>query len=323
MAALQTMHSECVRAVFFLHFVGGGWLLQAPEHAWVTSSNLHSVLHWSPVTPEGGADISYLVQYTIADEVGDEMVEWRNVSSCSSVRTTECNISFEARPYIHVTFRVRAQMENQTSPWSQTKPFNARLETELNPPNFTLSAENPNSLVVVMEPDTRLRKAFGVLLKYRVQIKKENGMLTHLSNESSSAIFQSLQGGVKYCVQVQYVLEHRLGKISEKQCAVVKEAESDKIIRIVWMSSLLVIVFGALVVGIIFLVYRNYNKLKGALRPAMQWPEYLEELLFRDTFTQVAQLPSSNVTCEETSHISLILTDAESVQSVGASSAQS
>ncbi|NP_001348155.2 interferon gamma receptor 2 precursor [Scleropages formosus] len=308
------MMSKCIFEVllFLQLFVGGGSLIQSPQHVRIESYNLRSVLRWSPVESDGNTPVQYLVQYTVSG-----MGEWRDVSSCAPTLVTQCNISYEARPYIKVTFRVQAQAGNQTSSWSPSKPFNAHLQTHLGPPSIRLSTENPNTLTVVVEPDASLKKEYGDQLSYRVFIGQENENLTNHSDHSSTVIVRPLKGGVKYCVQVHYVIEQRLGDSTGKTCTIVKQSEEERIIRAVLLSSLLVALFGGLILGFIFIVYKNYDKIKYVLRPTLQFQDYIEEFLFGERFTQLSQLNSNNPNTEETcDRISLIFTDTNIVENV-------
>ncbi|KAG7463673.1 hypothetical protein MATL_G00179080 [Megalops atlanticus] len=289
--------------IFFISqgILRGVWtLLPAPENVTVVSENLHSELRWSPVQ---GNHIKYTVQYRIQRlGWGSNSNEWLDIQTCAPTVVERCDFTSDIRASFNVTLRVRAQDGNQTSPWSQSKLFQAISQTRLGPPNVTLITKHKLHVYI---SDPFQRTDFADNLRYRVSYWPENQNLTHSVDSLSPVVIDNIEVGVKYCVEVHYLQNHRLRNNSvpsARQCVVIPESEEARVIRILWVVAVAVAVAGALMLGCIYGVGKD--KLKQLLQPLLQPPlqpaGHIREFLMEED--HFLHLPESSTTKGESSH---------------------
>ncbi|KAJ8246752.1 hypothetical protein GJAV_G00255010 [Gymnothorax javanicus] len=271
--------------LLFPIFRGALTLLLGPTNVTVESVNLHSELRWSPVTTD--EDVWYTVQYQVSHD------KWQGIPPCSHTRESRCPLTFDV--FINVTLRVQALDGKDVSPWSQARPFKAVEQTILGPPNVTLRPNAEKSWLVILIGDPFDKRDFSKDLMHRIYYKKGNSDWMVYKDTLSPVTFDGLEVGMNYCIQVHYIWHHKLRPNSIPsipQCVVIPESESARVIRITWVTTLIVLLLFGLLLACAYGLSKNYNKLKQLFHPPLRLPEHLREFLSGED--QLVWLPGGN-----------------------------
>ncbi|KAI1899095.1 hypothetical protein AGOR_G00057960 [Albula goreensis] len=284
--------------------------LARPENVRVESVNADCVLRWSPGSRS--QTVEYAVQYN------DEAVQnWMDVEGCSPTAATHCNItsirifSF----YITYSLRVRAQHANLTSAWAQAPDFTAVTQTRLGPPNVSLSGL-PNFLTVkITDPSPNIKLLDNV--EYRLLYWEENAEPKEEFFEEGSAVtLENLKAGVKYCVQVNYLLYTTHHVPSDPVCTVIPESEDETAFRNALAAALVVILLGLTAIVCLVFGFKKQDRIKALLQAPIRLPDHILQFFSQEDFAQVP-LSSASTPSKEDVDITMVTDQAASEEEQG------
>ncbi|KAG9331079.1 hypothetical protein JZ751_020277 [Albula glossodonta] len=162
-----------------------------PQNVRVTSVNLGVILEWdAPTDPPGN------LTYTAAYKSIAGFVE-----VCVNQSEKSCDFTVNLAMFGIYTFRVRAELNGEASPWKETVEFSADKDTLLSPPTVKLSSSEGNMEVFVQDPVTNtpggLRKVYSSVcfnIRYWKQNETEKvGQARPLGEESSALVLESAE----------------------------------------------------------------------------------------------------------------------------------
>uniref|UniRef100_H2LSI5 Interleukin 10 receptor, alpha n=1 Tax=Oryzias latipes TaxID=8090 RepID=H2LSI5_ORYLA len=225
-----------------------------------------TVLWEHPVNPP--SNYWYNVQIAIYGN------EWRDVSHCTRIMETQCEITNLIDKYERAyVVKVRLVTPHNQSIWTAKKRFYPN-KSALLPPSFTVLATS-SSLSVVIQDKPILKKVFpyGVTFTiYLDEIGPQNKTTTaYLKNsalvDQRNKIFTGLQWGRKYCVRAMVEGNGALyySNTSEPQCMNLPEQEWF-ILAVSSLSSLGLMVAVAIIGGIILCYVKPTVKTPAALK---------------------------------------------------------
>ncbi|XP_018598580.2 uncharacterized protein LOC108928875 [Scleropages formosus] len=178
-------------------------------------------------------------------------------------------------------------------------------------PVITVSQNQSGSLVVQLKGDMKLKKEYADHHKYRIFYKKDNGefkLYDDVLTKNTHVVMKNLQAGVKYCFQMRYIVYHKSIKDvndSTVECAVITEKQESRMNRILWVLTITGVLGVLLVACCMWVVLKNYSKVKRALRPPLDVPDHIREFLSEEElpkdWLKSNSGPDSENTCDSIS----------------------
>ncbi|XP_051543363.1 uncharacterized protein LOC127434575 isoform X2 [Myxocyprinus asiaticus] len=235
---------------------------------------VESELQWKSANDDG---VLYSVQYKRGSNPANE---WHNVSSHTGTKLKTLYITAELYGAV---FRVRAEKENRTSEWQNSKPVKC-VNIQYCVPLINLTVKPGVAHLQMEHMDQSLVKELGTEIAFNISYwKVANGGHSEVQffvTNGKSQHFPNLESGQKYCFQVQYLRYSKpYGNTSNQRCAIIPEtAEEAK--RRVLLSSILSTVFVLAMCGVcIFALFKNYKKFKPVFQPPLEIADHYREFL--------------------------------------------
>ncbi|XP_015354176.2 interleukin-20 receptor subunit alpha [Marmota marmota marmota] len=239
--------------------------LPKPTNITFLSVNMKNVLQWNPPEDLQGIEVRYTVQYFIYGQK-----KWLNKSECRNINRTYCDLSAETSDYEHQYYaKVKAIWETNCSKWTETGRFYPFLETQIGPPEVTLTTDEKSISIVLTAPEkwkrnpedrTVTMQQIYSNLKYNVSVynTKSKRMWSQCVT-NHTLVLSWLEPNTLYCVHVESFVPGppRHMRPSQKQCVSTLEDPSSalKVKIIFWyVLPISVIVFLFSVIG--YSIYR-------------------------------------------------------------------
>ncbi|XP_051981264.1 uncharacterized protein LOC127642854 [Xyrauchen texanus] len=237
-----------------------------------------SELQWTSANDDS---VLYSVQYKRGSQVfGNPADDWHNVTSHIGTKLKTLYITAELYGAV---FRVRAEKENRTSEWQNSKPDTC-VNIQYCVPLINLTVKPGVAHLQMEHIDQSWVKEHGPVIAFNISYwKVANGGPSEVEffvTNGKSQHFPNLDSGQKYCFQVQYLMYSKpYGNASNQRCAIIpKTAEEAK--RRVFLSSILITVIVLAMCGVcIFALFKKYKQLKLVFRPPLEIPDHYREFL--------------------------------------------
>ncbi|KAM8853201.1 interleukin-10 receptor subunit alpha [Synchiropus picturatus] len=180
------------------------------------------LLHWKQ--PVGDpSNMTYNVQ------LAQFVSEWKNVSSCSGITNTQCDLTSYIEDYrkIHKV-RVQTVKNKRVSQWTMKKV--TLYDSKLSPPTFNVWTSS-SSLTLYVVPKPVLREIFAFGVTYTIHLvergQEDKNITVYLEDGQTVKTFPNLRWGVEYCVSVK--VEGKGGRVgssfSPQHCQRLPEQE--------------------------------------------------------------------------------------------------
>uniref|UniRef100_A0A8C0WEE0 Interleukin-20 receptor subunit alpha n=1 Tax=Castor canadensis TaxID=51338 RepID=A0A8C0WEE0_CASCN len=313
--------------------VSGG--LPKPMNITFVSINMKNVLQWAP--PEGlqGVEVTYTVQYFIYGQK-----KWLSKSKCKNINRTYCDLSAETSDYEHQYYaKVKAMWGTNCSKWVETGRFYPFLETQIGPPEVSLTTGEKSISIVLTAPEKWKRnpedssvsmQQIYSNLKYNVSMyntKSKRMWSQCITNHT--LVLSWLEPNTLYCISVESFVPGppRLTRPSQKQCVSTLEDQTSglKVKIIFWyVLPISVTIFLFSVIGYSIYRYIHVGKQKHPATLILIYGHEFDKRFFMpaeklvDNFIALNILDDSKVSQKERlnkSRDGLNLNDPESCQS--------
>ncbi|XP_049643985.1 interleukin-20 receptor subunit alpha isoform X1 [Suncus etruscus] len=187
---------------------------------------MRNILQWSLPEDLQGAEITYTVQYLIYGQK-----KWLNKSECRTINRTYCDLSAETSDLEHQYYaRVKAILEKNCSNWAETGRFYPFLETQIGPPEVSLTTDEKSISIVLKAPEKwkknpeessiSMQQIYSNM-KYNVSIYNTKSNIMWAQSVTNHVLVLSwLEPDTLYCIHVQSIVPGppRLAQPSERQC---------------------------------------------------------------------------------------------------------
>ncbi|KAM9709596.1 interferon gamma receptor 2 [Menidia menidia] len=209
---------------------------------------------------------THTVEYSSLEEE-----EWRPVPGCLRTRGPSCPVAAALEGGGCVRLRVRAERRGRSSSWEPACSTHGAWCS----PVFSLSPA-PGSLTLTLSRNHSLVRRYGDHARYRVYFGEEGEPLQEHGEAASSRVLEGLQGGRRYCAQVENLLYGRpVGVAACVQCEGVPNPDTSRqaaLIAAMVGGVLLVLLVPLVSYTLIF----HHNTIKRFLAPPFQMPKVLE-----------------------------------------------
>ncbi|KAG8450236.1 hypothetical protein GDO86_002763 [Hymenochirus boettgeri] len=246
--------------------------LPAPANVRINSLNLEQILIWDPVKEE---NVTYKVEYR-------PFYKHEYTNLCKNIRKTECNFTDPEKLHWSIILRVRTEVGNVHSPWSETREFRATRDTILGPVSFLqlvpIRAEH-NSLSIDFQCPLKVIP-HGWKVGYRIDYWQNGSSIKkELWRNTTDAVLKDLESSVLYCVEVTaFVYNHFKGKPSGAVCEKTPAATDFTPGGYIVILVLFVAGFSSCL-GCGFVLYKYRKLLKKWMNPPYRIPVHIEEFL--------------------------------------------
>ncbi|XP_046902678.1 interleukin-10 receptor subunit beta-like isoform X1 [Hypomesus transpacificus] len=198
--------------IVLLFFMDGGVLAELPPpiNVRIDSINMELVLQWDAALNTTD-NITYTAEYRGFYPPYKVM--------CGNITELRCDFSSVLQPFGVYSFRVRAELQGEGSPWVEISNFVMDEHTEIGPPSVILNASGINIEVTIMDPVFRIKTFRDVytMASYNITYweKDHKDKAVHMSDiEQPRMVLPDLESWTSYCVQAQ-VKTLRLNKLSQ------------------------------------------------------------------------------------------------------------
>ncbi|XP_062312525.1 interleukin-10 receptor subunit beta-like isoform X2 [Osmerus eperlanus] len=198
--------------IVLLFFMDGGVLAELPPpiNVRIESINMELVLQWD-VALNTTDNITYTAEYR------GFYLPYKAV--CGNITALRCDFSSVLLPFGVYSFRVRAELQREGSPWVEILDFGMDEHTKIGPPSVILNASGINIEVTIEDPAFRIKKFRDVYTRASYNItyweKDQRDKAIYMSDiEQHRLVLPYLKFWTSYCVQAQ-VKTLRFNKLSQ------------------------------------------------------------------------------------------------------------
>ncbi|NWV32348.1 INAR1 protein, partial [Grantiella picta] len=207
----------------------GQTTLQSPENIQVHVLNTNFTLSWSYTRNDPNVTFSAEFQCLELEDTA-----WQELPGCQAVVGTQCDFSSAISKYYDVyNIRVRAQMGQQESPWSEILEMVPDHIAQIGPPGLELQSTNGVIKVKVSPPEANQRKKMWIndlSFRYNLVFWKNS---SHAQLQSKNIFpvdtIDDLAPDTTYCFKVQANLptEAKKGLFSPISCVKTTQKVND------------------------------------------------------------------------------------------------
>ncbi|XP_062312524.1 interleukin-10 receptor subunit beta-like isoform X1 [Osmerus eperlanus] len=261
--------------IVLLFFMDGGVLAELPPpiNVRIESINMELVLQWD-VALNTTDNITYTAEYR------GFYLPYKAV--CGNITALRCDFSSVLLPFGVYSFRVRAELQREGSPWVEILDFGMDEHTKIGPPSVILNASGINIEVTIEDPAFRIKKFRDVYTRASYNItyweKDQRDKAIYMSDiEQHRLVLPYLKFWTSYCVQAQ-VKTLRFNKLSQPSDVVCETTgkEGDK----AWVLAVVIIVVVAVLVGLVVCGVLYGKKMVRFIWPKVKLPKHFKEYLW-------------------------------------------
>ncbi|XP_036400633.1 interleukin-10 receptor subunit beta-like isoform X2 [Megalops cyprinoides] len=278
-----------------------------PKNVRATSINFGMVLEWEAPRDAPG-NLTYSVEFW---SYSSGFIPW-----CSNIHETRCDFSKNLSVFGVHKFRVRAELQEETSPWVETPEFSIDKHTQIGAPTVKLISKEGDIEVEIQDPDMRNQELRNVYsrVSYNIRYWKEDeaDKFSMLNDQlQNRVVLLQLEPWTRYCVQAQvYILySEKRGEFSKAVC---ETSTTDGKVK-PWVTALvmlgsMVVVMGTVMV-IFFAALYGYKAIK-FLYPSVKLPEHFKQYLIEPPHSYIFLAMQNSPQPEEQCHEVFIVSEA-------------
>ncbi|XP_076854524.1 interleukin-10 receptor subunit beta-like [Brachyhypopomus gauderio] len=244
--------------------------LPPPENVTIKSYNLGLVLEWDPPRSSTGRDFKYSAEYKGWNEFEAE---------CNNTSALNCDFTNNITPFGTYTFRVRTELEEESSVWVETEAIALDKITVIGRPDVRLLSRRGEIEVDITDPVLRKSDINNVfsMVSYDIHYWTSIESKRVLRREQRKVMLQDLKPNVQYCVEVKLILDdNKTSWPSNVTCAL--NTDNDEIkpwhIAVVLVASFFITAFTVILIFLV--VMCGYIGLR-YLRPQPKLPEHFKQ----------------------------------------------
>lgn len=196
--------------------------LPAPQNPTIHLYNAKQALSWEPVSLSNETGpVVYQVQFKFPAS------KWSDVDgnptkpvkvNCSKITKTECNftptsLSKGFVSYFNVSLRVRAELQDRTSPWALVPWFQRYLNVTIGPPENIWVTPEEGSLIIRLSPPFDVLSSEATFLYYVHYWEKAGERQVRGPFRSNFIVLKDLKPLKVYCLQVQAQLSWKYSPV--------------------------------------------------------------------------------------------------------------
>lgn len=277
--------------------------LPRPSNVRITSLNMGLLLEW-----DGPQDSTENVTYTA--EFKSYVQTFKAV--CRNTTALHCDFTSELKPFGVYSFRVRAQLQGESSSWVETDTFTMDEHTTIGSPTVILNTVGVDIEVTIKDPVfwlTGLRDVYASAT-YHITYWKEGQRDKAMQLNDvvhNRVVLSRLESWTKYCVQVQ-VKTKRFNKHSQPSNVVCESTNKGTVA--LWVVALGIIVGVAGLVALVVCGVLYCRTLVRFFCPKVKVPEHFKEYLLEPPHSSVFLAMQNSTQPEEVYHSVCIMEEA-------------
>ncbi|KAG7463676.1 hypothetical protein MATL_G00179110 [Megalops atlanticus] len=285
-----------------------------PKNVTVTSVNFGVVLEWESPRDAPG-NLTYSAEFWIYSS--GFTPGYRNINK------TRCDFTKYLTAFGLYKFRVRAELQEETSPWVETPEFSIDKHTHIGAPTVKLISKEGNIEMEIQDPDMRIRKLRDVYSKvsYNIRYWKEDEAdeVSMLNDQPQNrVVLLQLEPWTRYCVQAQVYIPfpEKSGEFSKAMC---ETSTTDGKVK-PWVTALVMLGSMVVVMGTVMVLFLaawyGYTAVK-FIYPSVKLPEHFKQYLIEPPHSYIFLAMQNSPQPEEQCHeVFIVSEEAESSATV-------
>ncbi|XP_053352887.1 interleukin-10 receptor subunit beta-like [Clarias gariepinus] len=276
-----------------------------PQNVTIKSQNLYLVLEWDPPLTSTGKDLNFTAEYK----------SWNSFQTvCANVLIPSCDFTNEVTPYGTYTFRVRTELNGNSSDWVEIKSDSLEKITVISAPDVKLQSRRGKMEVDIIEPVLHKSTLKDVYtnINYRIRYWTEGKTdKVEVDSDQSRVMLMKLLPETRYCMQVEIVLDYSKYSLPSNITCEMNSASDE--VELWLIAVVLFVSFMVTLISVLMIFLAVWFGYKGVrfLYPQANLPEHFKQYLSERPSTSILLAMQNSAQPKELYHEFSIITAQE------------